>query len=225
MFSGNPGTGKTTVARIVARIYHSLGLLSSTTTVEVHRADLVAKFVGQTAPLVESVVSSALGGVLFIDEAYALATKSDQDFGAEAVATLVKLMEDHRDELAVIVAGYGNEMQAFIESNPGLRSRFQRWIAFPDYSDDELTQIIVRLANRYRIDCNDDIQAAVRVVIRSAPARDRNSNGRFARNLFEQMYANMARRVSADANVSNDEVAAGFALEDLAAISFGEVHE
>lgn len=146
VFSGNPGTGKTTVARIVSQIYGKLGLISKGHLVEVDRSQMVAGYVGQTAPKVAAVVEQALGGVLFIDEAYSLMSKGGQDYGAEAIETLLKLMEDHRDDLVVIAAGYGEEMEAFLSSNPGLRSRFSRTIDFPDYTPEETLEIFERQA-------------------------------------------------------------------------------
>ena len=152
VFIGPAGTGKTTVARIVARLYGSMGLLSKGHLVETGRADLVAGYVGQTAIKVQEAVERALGGVLFIDEAYALAGAGYNDFGAEAIATLVKLMEDHRDDLVVIVAGYPDEMRTFIDSNPGLRSRFTTYVEFDDYSVVELIQIFGDMAARAKVD-------------------------------------------------------------------------
>ena len=141
VFSGNPGTGKTTVARIMARVYHTLGILSKGQLVEVDRSGLVAGYVGQTALKTTQVIEKALGGVLFIDEAYALSGKGGQDFGQEAIDTILKAMEDHRDDLVVIVAGYEDLMEDFIHSNPGLESRFNRFLHFADYTVEELCAI------------------------------------------------------------------------------------
>ena len=146
VFTGDPGTGKTTVAKLVARLYKATGVVSKGHLVEAGRADLVAGYVGQTAIKVQEVVRRAIGGVLFIDEAYALATDGFVDFGDEAIATLVQMMEEHRGDLAVIVAGYSEEMRTFIESNPGLRSRFTHYVHFPNYSAEELVEIFRSIA-------------------------------------------------------------------------------
>ena len=157
VFTGNPGTGKTTIARIIGRLYGSLGLVSKGQVIEVSRADLVAGYVGQTALKVQAAVDRAVGGVLFIDEAYSLSMEGSGEFGAEAVAELVKLMEDHRDDLAVIAAGYPEEMKRFIDSNPGLRSRFTHYIDFPDYTPAELVQVFEGFATVAKVNLGEGV--------------------------------------------------------------------
>ncbi len=206
VFTGDPGTGKTTVARIVGRIYGALGLVTKGHLVEASRADLVAGYVGQTALKVQEVVRSAIGGVLFIDEAYALSTGDSQDFGGEAVATLVKMMEDHRDNLAVIVAGYGEPMWAFIRSNPGLRSRFTRYIEFPNYSTDELAEIFGSMAGQAKVRTDPAVRERVLVVLGAAREIEDFGNARYVRTLFEQAYANMAARAVADDHIDPGEL-------------------
>lgn len=202
VFTGNPGTGKTTVARLVGRIYASLGVVALGHVVETDRAGLVAGYVGQTAAKVTEVVTSALDGVLLIDEAYALTRGSagvagGGDFGQEAVDTLVKLMEDHRDRLVVIVAGYPEEMADFIASNPGLSSRFPRTIHFPDYTTSELLAIATHQADRSGYRFTADGLSALQAHL-DAMTRGRGfGNGRAVRNLFEATIASHAQRVVA----------------------------
>ncbi len=209
VFTGSPGTGKTTVARIVARIYKDLGILKSGHTVETDRSGLVAEYVGQTATKTNAVIDSALNGVLFIDEAYALVPKNaSSDYGQEAISTLLKRMEDDRDKLVVIIAGYPDEMKRFIDSNPGLQSRFTRYINFPDYSADELYRIFRLYAkkNQYTMtkEAADYLQKRLDYVVRH---KDRNfGNARYARNVFEKAIQCQANRLSAKTNATPDEL-------------------
>jgi hypothetical protein len=192
VFNGNPGTGKTTVARLVAGIYRALGLLGKGHLVEVDRSELVAGYLGQTATKTAEVVASALGGVLFVDEAYSLA--GDQ-YGTEAIDTLVKEMEDHRDELVVIVAGYPGPMADFIATNPGLASRFRTTIGFEDYTDDELERIFVALAEDADYTPTDAARARFRELLAEVGRGEGFGNGRFARNLLEAAIGHQAWRL------------------------------
>jgi Cdc6-like AAA superfamily ATPase len=220
--TGNPGTGKTTVARVLAKFYQGLGLLPSGHLVEAHRADLVAGYVGQTALKVEKIVNEAIGGVLFIDEAYALTTTGGGGFGEEAVATLVKLMEDRRDRLAVFVAGYANEMARFMDSNPGLKSRFTGNIAFTDYSPDELVGIFRTMAEEHHLRADDMVLDALRERFFVAPEEFRYGNARSVRNLFNAMFAAMATRVYEDGVVTDEEVL-GFEVADVPDLGEGDI--
>ena len=209
VFTGSPGTGKTTVARIVARIYKDLGILKSGHTVETDRSGLVAEYVGQTATKTNAVIDSALNGVLFIDEAYALVPENaGSDYGQEAISTLLKRMEDDRDKLVVIIAGYPDEMQRFIDSNPGLQSRFTRYINFPDYSEQELYDIFHLYLNKNQYTITDDAAQLLKDNLNYAVAHKTKNfgNARFVRNIFERAVEQQANRLSAKRSISDDEL-------------------
>lgn len=197
VFTGDPGTGKTTVARIVANIYQALGVLPRGQLVETGRQDLVASFVGQTAPKVEAKVDEASGGVLFIDEAYSLTNGGFNDFGSEAIAAIVQLMENRRGSFAVITAGYREEMKFFLEANPGLKSRMDNEIFFPNYSKDELVEIFQSIAKSKNIEVSNDVAEGLRGHFANNSTGGANGNGRYVRKLFEKMYALMATRAAA----------------------------
>ncbi len=201
VFTGSPGTGKTTVARIVARIYKDLGILKRGHTVETDRSGLVAEYMGQTAIKTNALVDSALNGVLFIDEAYALvpdASYSGGDYGQEAISTLLKRMEDDRDRLVVIIAGYPKEMQRFIDSNPGLKSRFNRYINFPDYTAEELYRIYLMYAKKNEYTLNQEAGVYLRERLEDVVEhKTRNfGNARYVRNIFEKSIQRQANRIS-----------------------------
>ncbi len=199
VFTGNPGTGKTTVARLVGGLYAAIGALSKGQLIEVDRSGLVAGYVGQTAIKTQEVIASALGGVLFIDEAYSLAGGGENDFGREAIETILKAMEDHREELVVIVAGYTGPMEKFLSSNPGLESRFNKYIDFPDYDGAELNAIFHGLCRENGYELDEEAEAYARAFFDSLyEGRDENfGNGRDVRNQFEDMVARQADRVAA----------------------------
>jgi SpoVK/Ycf46/Vps4 family AAA+-type ATPase len=197
VFVGKPGTAKTTIARLLSRVYQQLGVLEKGHVVEVDRSDLVGSSVGTTAPLTAAKFREALGGVLFVDEAYTLVPEnSPGDFGLEAVATILKLMEDHRDECIVIVAGYHREMQRFMESNTGLASRFPKLLSFSEYDTDQLVAIFELQARRNGMVYTDDVLDRLRGVIPPAPRAHNFGNGRFIRNVLEEAISNQATRLS-----------------------------
>lgn len=201
VFMGNPGTGKTTVARILSELYKAIGVLSKGQLIEVDRSGLVAGFVGQTAIKTSDAVKSALGGILFIDEAYSLVPDvgTGNDFGRESIETLLKLMEDHRDDLIVIVAGYSGLMERFIASNPGLESRFNRYFMFEDYDSEELNEIFNMMCKKSEYVIDEDATGYVREYFRSLyEMRDDNfGNARHVRNFFENIVSVHSDRVSA----------------------------
>ncbi len=217
VFTGNPGTGKTTVARLLSQIYRAIGVVDKGHLVETDRSKLVAGFVGQTALKTQETLQSSLGGMLLIDEAYALARGGDNDFGREAIDTLVKFMEDHRDDLAIVAAGYTLEMADFIDTNPGLKSRFTRTISFPDYSDDELVAIFLKLGEHHRYACTDDALARVRNLVSAEPRTRGFGNARFVRNLFETAVAQQSQRV-APLNDPSDEQLTTLTADDIVAV-------
>jgi len=208
IFTGNPGTGKTTVARIVAEIYKELGILKKGHLVETDRSGLVAEYVGQTAVKTNKIIDTALDGVLFIDEAYSLISNSENDYGKEAIATLLKRMEDNRDRLVVILAGYSNEMQQFINSNPGLQSRFNRYIEFPDYSAEELYKIFELNLKQFDYKFAEDVKNPLKIFLeQTIKNKDKNfGNARFIRNLFEKTIERQANRLSKEFNLTNEKL-------------------
>ena len=216
VFTGNPGTGKTTVARILAAIYRDLGILKKGHLVETDRSGLVAEYVGQTAVKTNKIIDSALDGVLFIDEAYSLVQGGGNDYGQEAISTLLKRMEDDRDRLIVVLAGYSEDMKRFIDSNPGLQSRFNRYIHFADYSADELKQIFMLNVEKNQYKLDEDGQALLTQILNFATEhKDKNfGNGRYVRNLFEKTIQNQAMRLSSQPNITAEALSL-LKVEDL----------
>ena len=206
-FTGNPGTGKTTVARIIARLYKKIGVLSQGQLVEVDRAGLVAGYVGQTAMKTQEKIAEAKGGVLFIDEAYTLA-KDGNDFGQEAIDTILKAMEDNREDFVVIVAGYTEPMEKFINSNPGLKSRFNKYIDFPDYKIEELVEIFDSNCKKYDYILEEEAKNQVKslIMLRKTERLENFANAREVRNLFEEIITNQARRIARMDNPTDEDM-------------------
>ena len=213
IFTGNPGTGKTTIARVLAKYLKAIGVLSNGQLVEVSRNDLVGKYLGHTAPQTMQVIKSALGGILFIDEAYSLYRGTNDSFGLEAIDTLVKAMEDNRDDLIVILAGYTKEMKVFLESNSGLASRFPNQIEFPDYTAEELYDITVIQAKSKGYRLHELIKEPLTEYYRQVQASDsvRSGNGRLARNMIEEAIIHQSKRIIADKDAELDLII----LEDI----------
>ena len=216
VFTGSPGTGKTTIARIVAKIYMHLGILKKGHLVETDRSGLVAEYLGQTAIKVNKTIDSAIDGVLFIDEAYSLVEENQDSYGKEAVAALIKRMEDDRDKLIVILAGYTQEMKTFIDTNPGFKSRFNRYIEFKDYSPDELEAIYKSQCSKLDYKLTDDAEKKVHEVVTSAFAtRDKSfGNGRFVRNIFEKTEERQANRIASIPSLTK-EILTTITVEDI----------
>ena len=210
VFMGNPGTGKTTVARLISGLYAAIGVLSKGQLVEVDRSGLVAGYVGQTALKTQEVIKSAIGGVLFIDEAYSLSSGGENDFGREAIETILKAMEDHRDDLIVIVAGYDGPMEAFLSSNPGLESRFNKYFHFPDHTGEQLMAIFRAQCEKNGYTLTEDSEKAARELFdRLYEERSENfGNGRDVRNRFEDMVVRQSNRVAMMESPSKEDLMA-----------------
>ena len=216
VLAGNPGTGKTTVARMIARIYYSIGAIKQNKIVETNRAGLVAGYIGQTAIKTQEKINKAIGGVLFIDEAYTLASDSNNDYGTEAIDTLLSAMENHRDDLVVIVAGYEGRMKKFINTNPGLASRFNRYIHFEDYNPNDMMSIFLSLCEENEYVLQEEAEEHMKHYLQEVYGlRDEEfGNARFVRNLFERVIAYQAERIIS-LNEVDDDALIGLTLSDV----------
>ncbi len=223
VFSGNPGTGKTTVARILAKLYKEIGILETGQLVETDRSGLVAGYVGQTAIKTREKINEAMGGVLFIDEAYALNSEGE-NYGQESIDTILKAMEDYRDKFIVIVAGYTQLMKEFVESNPGLKSRFNKFFEFPDYTVDELQAIFKLQCDKYQYKLTEEAESAIRdeIIFRESTRGENFANAREVRNLFEKIITNQAARV-ADMEGVDEETLSLITIHDLENIDENDV--
>ncbi|WP_236860195.1 AAA family ATPase [Candidatus Formimonas warabiya] len=225
VFKGNPGTGKTTVARIVAKLFKEIGVLQKGHLVEVERADLVGEYIGHTAQKTRDHLQKAIGGVLFIDEAYSLARGGEKDFGKEAIDVIVKAMEDHRDNLILILAGYKDEMDWFLRTNPGLRSRFPLHIDFPDYRIEELMEIANLMIKARQYQLTTESQAALERILRAQllPGHEHSGNARLVRNIVESAMRQQAVRLMEKSRTSREDL---MTLETIDILSASRrVHE